>query len=120
MSSKGIFGYNLGITPNSKGWLFWVPDRRNVVHSARVKFNEDSFFTAKANHAGVLSSIQINNIFYNSMIKLLEQQDSFISAINSDHDIAEITPRDFNSAMLSNESDQWKNAVAEELKSMKY
>ncbi|MBW0537793.1 hypothetical protein O181_077508 [Austropuccinia psidii MF-1] len=52
------------------------------------------------------------------MIQILEQQDSFISAINSTHDMAEITPRNFDSAMLSNELDQWKNAVAEELKSM--
>ncbi|MBW0535338.1 hypothetical protein O181_075053 [Austropuccinia psidii MF-1] len=118
MSSKGIVGYHLGITPDSKGWLFWVPARRSVVRSASVKFNEDCFFTATANHSGVLSSIQIDNVFDNSMIKVLEQQDSFISAINSSHDIADVTRRDFNSAMLSSESNQWKDAVAEELKSM--
>ncbi|MBW0468093.1 hypothetical protein O181_007808 [Austropuccinia psidii MF-1] len=118
MSSKAVVGYHLGITPDSKGWLFWIPDRRNIVRSASVKFDENSFFTAKANHAGVLSSIQINNIFDDSMVKLLEQQDFFISAINSNHDMADITPRDFDSAMLSTESGQWKNAVAEELRSM--
>ncbi|MBW0470986.1 hypothetical protein O181_010701 [Austropuccinia psidii MF-1] len=42
-SEQAIVGYHLGEAPDSKGWLFWVPDKGKVVKGASVKFNKNWF-----------------------------------------------------------------------------
>ncbi|MBW0547306.1 hypothetical protein O181_087021 [Austropuccinia psidii MF-1] len=115
LGQRGFVGYHLGISQDSKGWLFWLPERGTVIRLASVKFDEDTFFQPKQS---VLSSIQINNIFDDSMIKQINLQDSFISELNSLNDLSLTMPSTYKEAMTSPQAVLWKQAINDELNSM--
>ncbi|MBW0541624.1 hypothetical protein O181_081339 [Austropuccinia psidii MF-1] len=48
MSPRGIKGYHMGVAPDSKGWLFWVPSKNSIIKSASAKIDKSIFFTKKA------------------------------------------------------------------------
>ncbi|MBW0589603.1 hypothetical protein O181_129318 [Austropuccinia psidii MF-1] len=31
LTARAIVGYNLGITPDSKGWAFWLPEKNSII-----------------------------------------------------------------------------------------
>ncbi|MBW0520131.1 hypothetical protein O181_059846 [Austropuccinia psidii MF-1] len=92
LSARGIVGYHLRMAPDSKGWLFWIPDSRRIVKAASVKFDENSFFLNNRLNAENMLSIQAENLFDSSMLRELELQDLFISAINDTHDPLHTVP----------------------------
>ncbi|MBW0535399.1 hypothetical protein O181_075114 [Austropuccinia psidii MF-1] len=53
------------------------------------------------------------------MIKEIQLQDSLISAINSHTDLSTTLPTDYNSTMTSPDASHWRQAIDEELQSMK-
>ncbi|MBW0538320.1 hypothetical protein O181_078035 [Austropuccinia psidii MF-1] len=118
ISTKGFIGYHLGITPDSKVWLFWIPDCKTVVRSASVKFDEETPFIAGSRENVELANIQVDDLFDASIIKQIEIQDLFVSEINSRHDIMDVIPVSYNDALISAESDGWKQAINEELQCM--
>ncbi|MBW0535398.1 hypothetical protein O181_075113 [Austropuccinia psidii MF-1] len=60
LSAKGIVGFHLGVTPDSKGWLFWVPERQTVIRSASVKFDENKFFQREQYATSIMSAIHVS------------------------------------------------------------
>ncbi|MBW0535509.1 hypothetical protein O181_075224 [Austropuccinia psidii MF-1] len=119
ISAKGFVGYHLGITPDSKGWLFWVPERKTIVRSASMKFDEETPYITGLEMIAGLANIQVNDVFDASMIKQIELQDSFVSEINSGHGVMDPIPMSYDEALMSAESDRWKQAIDEELQCMK-
>ncbi|MBW0538379.1 hypothetical protein O181_078094 [Austropuccinia psidii MF-1] len=118
LSARAIVGYHPGIAPDSKGWLFWIPKSRRVARASSVKFDKGNFFPYNIPSRGSAMSIQAKNIFDSSMIKELEQQESFISTINHTHDLCNLIPTTYKEALSSNEKIQWQEAITEELSSM--
>ncbi|MBW0517980.1 hypothetical protein O181_057695 [Austropuccinia psidii MF-1] len=119
ISAKGFFGYHLGITPHSKGWLFWIPDCKTFIRSASVGFDKETPYMADSRENVKMADIQVDDVFDASMIRQIEPQDSFVSEINSQHDIVDTVPIIYNDALISAESDGWKQAIDEELQCMK-
>ncbi|MBW0484682.1 hypothetical protein O181_024397 [Austropuccinia psidii MF-1] len=70
MTPRGIEGYYLGVAPDLKGWLFWIPSKNMVVQSASAKIDESIFFSK-----GKILTIQALNLFDPSMVKEIEYQD---------------------------------------------
>ncbi|MBW0537165.1 hypothetical protein O181_076880 [Austropuccinia psidii MF-1] len=114
LGPRGIVGYHMGVAPDSKGWIFWVPDKGDFfMKSASVKFDEEVSFPS-----GHVSSIQVSDIFDNSMILELEKQDALVSSLNTVSDSSNITPMTFKDVMISPQKDNWISAIDDELKSM--
>ncbi|MBW0519254.1 hypothetical protein O181_058969 [Austropuccinia psidii MF-1] len=118
LSARAIVSYHLGIAPDSKGWLFWVPKSKRITRAENVKFDESNFFLYPVRNQSSAMSIQAETLFDSSMIKELEKQDSFISTINHIHDLCNITPTTYKEAISSDEQVQWQAAIVEELNSM--
>ncbi|MBW0534066.1 hypothetical protein O181_073781 [Austropuccinia psidii MF-1] len=89
-----------------------------VVHSASIKFDEDSYFNPKSTTPHMISKIQVDNLFDGSMIRKLNKQDSVISALNSSSDLTAALPITYDKAMSSLQAKEWKKAIVEELNSM--
>ncbi|MBW0490169.1 hypothetical protein O181_029884 [Austropuccinia psidii MF-1] len=115
-SARAVTGYHLGIAENSKGWLFWIPGRKSIARSASVKFDEYTFYN---NTQPKLQSIQINNLFDESMVKEINQQDKLIATLTKETDPAVMLPTTYREAIHSKEKEQWLGAIKDELNSMK-
>ncbi|MBW0500251.1 hypothetical protein O181_039966 [Austropuccinia psidii MF-1] len=118
LSQRAHVGYHLGEAPDSKGWLFWIPDKRKVVKSASVKFDENCFIHHGLNSMPYLFSIQVNNLFDDSMILAVEKQDNLVNSVNVSHDPVDAAPISYKEAITSDEADSWCTAINEELASM--
>ncbi|MBW0575580.1 hypothetical protein O181_115295 [Austropuccinia psidii MF-1] len=119
ISAKGFSGYNLGIAPESKGWLFWISDRNTVIHSARIRFDKGTPYIADSRENVKLANIKLDDVFDALMIRKIEIQDSFVSEINSHHDIMDIITMSYDDVLIYTELDVWKQAIDEELQFMK-
>ncbi|MBW0547908.1 hypothetical protein O181_087623 [Austropuccinia psidii MF-1] len=120
LSARGIMGYHLVMAPDSKGCLFWIPDLRRIVKAASVKFDDNSFFLNNRLNAENVLSIQAENLFDSSMVRELELQELFISAINDTHDPLHTVPTTYKEAISSDEQEEWKEAIREEFEIMKH
>ncbi|MBW0532137.1 hypothetical protein O181_071852 [Austropuccinia psidii MF-1] len=118
LGAKSFIGYHIGIMEDSKGWLFWIPERGTIVISASVKFNKDSYFNQKSPTHHTVSKIQVDNLFDGSMIGQLNKQDYFISALNSSSDPTAALPMTYDEEMSSLQASDWKREIKEELHSM--
>ncbi|MBW0524484.1 hypothetical protein O181_064199 [Austropuccinia psidii MF-1] len=113
--SLNVFvGYHLGVASDSKGWLFWCPEKDTIVRSASAKFDKSYFFPTKPN----VSSIQALNLLDDVMIKELETQYRMISTITSYPDPVSINPTHYRDIINLPERDSWLLAVEEELASL--
>ncbi|MBW0469390.1 hypothetical protein O181_009105 [Austropuccinia psidii MF-1] len=118
MNVRATIGYPLGITPKSKAWYFWVPRHDRVVRSASVKFDKTTFFPGPTKPGAVLSTIQVTNIADNLMVKEINRQDAVITSLNSSHNMNDILLTSYKEALKLREAENWKMAIAEEIKSM--
>ncbi|MBW0468881.1 hypothetical protein O181_008596 [Austropuccinia psidii MF-1] len=118
LSEKAIFGYHLGEAPHSKGWLFWIPDRKKVLKGASVKFDKNCFIQRIPASTSSLSLIQASSIFDGSMILAIEKQDKLVSSVNVSHDPIHVTPINYREALASAEANEWNIAIEEELTSI--
>ncbi|MBW0540613.1 hypothetical protein O181_080328 [Austropuccinia psidii MF-1] len=113
MTPRGIECYHMGVAPDSKGWLFWVPSKNSIVKSASTKINESTFYQKRN-----ILTIQALNIFDDSMIKEIDSQDRMISSLNSSFKISDIIPTTYKEAFESYDVDKRKTAINDELSSM--
>ncbi|MBW0493487.1 hypothetical protein O181_033202 [Austropuccinia psidii MF-1] len=74
---RAVIGYYMSVLEDSKGWLFWIPGKREVVKSASVLFDELNFYK-DSSYNNEIKSIQVNNIFDNSMFNEINQKDATI------------------------------------------
>ncbi|MBW0473175.1 hypothetical protein O181_012890 [Austropuccinia psidii MF-1] len=119
LSERSIVGYHLGEAPDSKGWLFWVPNTRKIITGASVKFNEQCFWRKNSAFVPSAMLIQVSNIFDNSMIKNIDGQDKSVDSINVSYDPLNATPIRYKIAIVSAEANDWSMAINSELDSMK-
>ncbi|MBW0548615.1 hypothetical protein O181_088330 [Austropuccinia psidii MF-1] len=63
---RATVGFHLGVSEDSKGWLFWVPGKNTIIKSASVSFDESTLYDGMVNASDV-HSIQVKNIFNGSM-----------------------------------------------------
>ncbi|MBW0570797.1 hypothetical protein O181_110512, partial [Austropuccinia psidii MF-1] len=82
-------------------------------HQARMDLGQRGF-----QEQSTLSSIQINNIFDDSMIKQINLQDLLISELNSSDDLSSTIPTNYKEAMSSPQATLWEQAINKELRSM--
>ncbi|MBW0544541.1 hypothetical protein O181_084256 [Austropuccinia psidii MF-1] len=92
-SARATIGYHVGISEDSKGWLFWVPNKKTIVKSASVVFDEDTYY--------------VSDIRQRASINLLQNG-------------LEISiPSTYCEAMISDNKDFWAQAINEEIDSMR-
>ncbi|MBW0501750.1 hypothetical protein O181_041465 [Austropuccinia psidii MF-1] len=113
MSPRGIEGYHMGVAPDSKGWLFWVPSKNSIIKSASAKIDELIFYK-KSN----ILTIQAMHTFDDSMIKEIALQDKIVSSLNSSCKLSNIIPTTYKEAYESSDGDEWKAAINDELSSI--
>ncbi|MBW0516908.1 hypothetical protein O181_056623 [Austropuccinia psidii MF-1] len=113
-----MIGYHLSITPKSKAWYFWIPGNDRVVQSASVKFDENIFFPGPPKPGAVLLTIPVTNITDYLMVKEIDRQDAVITSLNSSHEMNDILLTSYKEALKLREAENWKMAIAEEIKSM--
>ncbi|MBW0535087.1 hypothetical protein O181_074802 [Austropuccinia psidii MF-1] len=113
LSPRGFEGYHMGIAPDSKGWLFWVPSKNSIIKSASAKIDESTFYEKHS-----ISTIQALNIVDDSMIKEMDSQDKMISSLNSSCNISNILPMTYKESFESRDIVKWKAAINDELSSM--
>ncbi|MBW0535766.1 hypothetical protein O181_075481 [Austropuccinia psidii MF-1] len=118
-SPRVIVGYHLGVSEDSKGWLFWVPERKMIVKSASVIFDEFSYFHEKKTSGGGLNLIQVQNIFDLSMISEFNRQDESVLILTLPDDINTMIPTTYKEAITSLDKEHWGAAIREEINSMK-
>ncbi|MBW0559048.1 hypothetical protein O181_098763 [Austropuccinia psidii MF-1] len=107
-------GYHLGVSEDSKGWLFWVPDKKTIVKLASIIFDESVFYSGGSHQCQHVHSIQVQNLFDKSMVHEIQRQDDIVqtTSANSATDIS--IPSSYKEAMLSNNKREWTQAINEE------
>ncbi|MBW0580557.1 hypothetical protein O181_120272 [Austropuccinia psidii MF-1] len=114
-SGREITGYHLGISEDSKGWLFWVPGKRTIVRLASVKFDENTFYKPRDTH---VQSIQVTDLFDEYMVKEINNQDKLITTISKETDPEVVLPNSYHEAIKSANRNQWIKAMKDRLNSM--
>ncbi|MBW0543150.1 hypothetical protein O181_082865 [Austropuccinia psidii MF-1] len=115
LSAREVTGYHLGIAEDSKGWIFWIPQKKIIARSASAKFDEQSFYRQETNQ---VQSIQVHNLFDKSMINEITNQDKLITEISSTTNLDIVLPTTYWEAIHSNERNEWIAAINDELESM--
>ncbi|MBW0489815.1 hypothetical protein O181_029530 [Austropuccinia psidii MF-1] len=100
---------------DSRGWLFWIPDKKQIMKSASVRFDEMTVFQGNELE---IETIQVKNLFDEAMINEIERQEHLVDCLNNENAIPDILPSSYKEAMGSEESSDWLNAIEDELKSM--
>ncbi|MBW0462668.1 hypothetical protein O181_002383 [Austropuccinia psidii MF-1] len=113
--ARAVTGYHLGIAEDLKGWIFWIPQKKIVARSVSAKFDEQLFYRPDANQ---IKSIQVHNLFDNSIIDELVSQDKLITKISSATNLNVMLPTTYQEAIQLNERDEWIGAINDELESM--
>ncbi|MBW0540441.1 hypothetical protein O181_080156 [Austropuccinia psidii MF-1] len=116
-SPRATIGYHIGISEDSKGWLFCVPTRKGIIKSASVSFDESTFYDYKAIDNNI-SSIQIHDLFDNSMVKELNLQDKSTADALNITGLHLLVPSNYREAMVSINKTDWVGAIDEEIGSM--
>ncbi|MBW0536227.1 hypothetical protein O181_075942, partial [Austropuccinia psidii MF-1] len=116
-SPRATVGYHIGISEDLKGWLFWVPARKDIIKSASVYFDESTFYDDKAIDNNI-SSIQIHDLFDNSMVKELNLQDKSTADALNTTGLHLSVPSNYKEAMISINKTDWVSAIDEEIGSM--
>ncbi|MBW0490659.1 hypothetical protein O181_030374 [Austropuccinia psidii MF-1] len=117
-SPRAIIGYHMGISEDSKGWLFWIPGRKEIVKSASVSFDELTFYEEALGSTDV-KSIQVKDIFDDSMFRELDRQDKSIMAMATQSGLQVSIPATYKEALMSSNKTNWISAINEEIESMK-
>ncbi|MBW0536826.1 hypothetical protein O181_076541, partial [Austropuccinia psidii MF-1] len=117
-SPRALIGYHVGISEDSKGWLFWIPGKREIIKSASVTFDELTFYTNPANEHKI-GSIQVRNVFDDSMINELKKQDESISNLSNQSGLQISIPATYKEAIISTNKNDWVQAINEEINSIK-
>ncbi|MBW0539772.1 hypothetical protein O181_079487 [Austropuccinia psidii MF-1] len=115
MSGRAVVVYHIGIAQDSRGWLFWIPDKKQIMKSASVRFDEMTMFQGNKLE---IDTIQGKDLFYGAMINEIERQEHLVDFLNNENTMHEILPSSYKEAMESEESSNWLNAIEDELKSM--
>ncbi|MBW0497894.1 hypothetical protein O181_037609 [Austropuccinia psidii MF-1] len=117
-SARAITGYHLGIAEDSKGWLSWIPGKKNNTRTASVKFYEKTFYDPGKSHTWQVQSIQVANTFDRKMIDEIENQDRLITAISFEANPAMLLPTTYQGAVKSPNRKGWVEAINKEFASM--
>ncbi|MBW0502314.1 hypothetical protein O181_042029 [Austropuccinia psidii MF-1] len=115
ISDRAIVGFHLGVAPDFKGWLFWIPEKGQIAKAESVNFAEFSIFQ---NDGASIQEIQAKDLFDGSMIQEIQKQDKLIDQVNEGHDLSSLMPISYKEEMKSQESMKWSDAIRSELESM--
>ncbi|MBW0491794.1 hypothetical protein O181_031509 [Austropuccinia psidii MF-1] len=117
LGPRGILGYHMGISPDSKGLIFWIPKKGNFfMKSASVKFDENNFYHIPKDQ--ILSSIQVLDLMDNSMVKEIELQDSLICSLNTQSNLCDVILTSLKEVSLLPDKELWEEAMNDEITSM--
>ncbi|MBW0506242.1 hypothetical protein O181_045957 [Austropuccinia psidii MF-1] len=117
-SPRALIGYHVGVSEDSKGWLFWIPGKKEIVKLASVKFDEFNFYANKPS-TNVVESIQVRDIFDGSMVEELKHQDASIVDSCNRSGLQISIPATYDEAITSHNKNDWIQAINEEIDSMK-
>ncbi|MBW0536231.1 hypothetical protein O181_075946 [Austropuccinia psidii MF-1] len=117
-SARAVIGYHVGISEDSKGWLFWVPAKKTIIKSASVLFDESKYYVTNAMCNADVDSIQVCNIFDGSMINELNKQDWSASQLSKQNGLEISIPSTYREAMTSEHKTNWSQAIDDKIESM--
>ncbi|MBW0536179.1 hypothetical protein O181_075894, partial [Austropuccinia psidii MF-1] len=116
-SPRATVGYHMGVSEDSKGWLFWIPAKENIVKSASVSFDELTFYDGVLVNSNI-NVIQVQDVFDDSMVKELDKQDELIPQILNHNALQVSIPSTYKEAIILGNKDEWIGAINEEIGSM--
>ncbi|MBW0471732.1 hypothetical protein O181_011447 [Austropuccinia psidii MF-1] len=114
-SDQATVGFHLGVAQDSKGWLFWIPDKGQIAKVASVKFDELSTYQGSCGNVG---EIQARELFDGSMIEEIHKQDQMVSQMSKQHNLLNSMPTFYKDTMNFHELVNWFHAIKDELGSM--
>ncbi|MBW0515135.1 hypothetical protein O181_054850 [Austropuccinia psidii MF-1] len=117
-SARAVIGYHVGVSEDSKGWLFWVPEKRTIIKSASGVFDERRHYINNTTYNANVNSIQVCNIFDGSMVNELNKQDWSVSQLSEQNGLEIFIPSTYRKAMISKHNTNWMQAIDEEIESM--
>ncbi|MBW0536352.1 hypothetical protein O181_076067, partial [Austropuccinia psidii MF-1] len=118
-SARAIVGYHVGISEDSKGWLFWVPEKKTIIKSASVSFDESTYYIKSNTYNTDVNSIQVRDIFDSSMVNELNKQYRSTSQLSERNGLTISIPSTYREAMISEHKSSWAKAIDEEVESMR-
>ncbi|MBW0559598.1 hypothetical protein O181_099313 [Austropuccinia psidii MF-1] len=110
-------GFHLGVSEDSKGWLFWVPVKNTIIKLASVPFDESTLYDGMVNASDV-HSIQVKKMFNGSMISELCKQDDLLGNISKNNASEISILSTYDGAMILIKKTDWIHAVGDEITSM--
>ncbi|MBW0540987.1 hypothetical protein O181_080702 [Austropuccinia psidii MF-1] len=117
-SARALVGYHMGVSEDSKGWLFWVPTKKLIVKSASVVFDEDSYYPNHLQQNANVNLLQVRDIFDSSMVNEINKQDQSTAHISDTNGLEISIPSTYREAMVSDNKIFWTKAIDEEIESM--
>ncbi|MBW0475372.1 hypothetical protein O181_015087 [Austropuccinia psidii MF-1] len=108
---------HIGISEDSKGWLFWDDARRQIVKGALAVFDENKRQVVKGRSLEV-STINIQNIFDPSMINKIGYQDEQVELMNVSASLHSDAPGSYGEGLASADQQKWREAISTEIASM--
>ncbi|MBW0539131.1 hypothetical protein O181_078846 [Austropuccinia psidii MF-1] len=111
---RATVGYHMGVSEDSKGWLFWILAKKNIVKSASVSFDEVTFYDGVLINSNI-NAIQVQDVFDDSMVKELNKQDELIPQILNHNALQVSIPSTYKEAIISGNKDEWIGAINEEI-----
>ncbi|MBW0478390.1 hypothetical protein O181_018105 [Austropuccinia psidii MF-1] len=115
---RAIVGYHMGVLEDSKGWLFWVPEKNVIMKLASASFDESKFYKDEIT-GNTVSSIQVQDIFDSYMIDELVWQDEVMTNIFNQNGLQLSIPSTYREAIFFPNKVDWIRAINEERESMK-
>ncbi|MBW0537889.1 hypothetical protein O181_077604 [Austropuccinia psidii MF-1] len=116
-SPRETIGYHVGVSEDSKGWLSWVPTRKDIIKLAGVSFDELTFYNNKVVKNNI-SLIQVQDLFDDSMVNELNCQDKSLINTSNSTGLQLLVPSNYREALISNNKTDWICAISKEIESM--
>ncbi|MBW0523358.1 hypothetical protein O181_063073 [Austropuccinia psidii MF-1] len=119
LSAKATEVIHLGVAQDSQGWVFFDQTARKLVRGALVIFREDIFPQIDKAGGIQLKTIELKNLFDNSLIQEMKEQDECLNLLNVSSMYCNGAPTNYNKAKSSPQAEEWMAACEEELGNLK-
>ncbi|MBW0506566.1 hypothetical protein O181_046281 [Austropuccinia psidii MF-1] len=117
-SARATIGYHIGISEDSKGWLFWIPDKKKIIKVASVVFNESAYYNDDVRQNAKVDLLQVRNICDTSMVNELNKQDQSAARLSDQSGLQISIQSTYCKVMMSGHKTLWTQAITQEIKSM--
>ncbi|MBW0526964.1 hypothetical protein O181_066679 [Austropuccinia psidii MF-1] len=118
LTAKATAVIHLGVAQDSQGCVFFDHAARRFVRGASVIFREDMFPQIDKASEIHLKTIELKNLFDNSLICEMTEQDKCLHLLNMSGMYCIGTPTNYHKAKSTPQAAEWMEACEEELRNL--